>query len=59
MLEHQSPDQINYIVPYSLHPNFKEMENLVRMVEPCILRKIVISYAKFGQVISESKSIIG
>ena len=25
MLEHQSPDKINYIVPYSLHSNYNEM----------------------------------
>ena len=50
MLDHQSPDGINYIVPYSLHSNFKEMETLVRMIEPCILRKIVIPYANFRQV---------
>ena len=37
MLEHQSPDQINYIVPYSLHSNFKEMETFIRMIKPCIL----------------------
>lgn len=23
MLDHQSPDKINYIVPYSLHSNYK------------------------------------
>jgi DNA cross-link repair 1B protein len=50
MLDHQSPDQINYIVPYSLHSNFQEMATLVRMVQPCILRKIVIPYANFRQV---------
>ena len=50
MLEHQSPDGINYIVPYSLHSNFKEMEIFIRMIQPCILRKIVIPYANFKQV---------
>lgn len=49
MLEHQAPDQINYIVPYSLHSNFPEMATLVRLVQPCILRKIVIPYANFRQ----------
>ena len=50
MLDHQSPDEINYIVPYSLHSNFKEMETLVKMIQPCVLRKIVIPYANFRQV---------
>lgn len=50
MLDHQSPDEINYIVPYSLHSNFKEMETFIRMISPCILRKIVIPYANFRQV---------
>ena len=50
MLHHQAPDGINYIVPYSLHSNFREMETLVRMIQPCILRKIVIPYANFKQV---------
>lgn len=50
MLEHQSPDQINYIVPYSLHSNFRQMQTFVKMVRPCILRKIVIPYANFRQV---------
>lgn len=50
MLEHQSPDKINYIVPYSLHSNYPEMETFIRMVSPCILRKIVIPYANFRKV---------
>lgn len=50
MLEHQSPDEINYIVPYSLHSNYEEMKTLVKMIRPCILRKIVIPYANFKQI---------
>lgn len=50
MLDHQSPDEINYIVPYSLHSNYIEMETLVRMINPCILRKLVIPYANLKQV---------
>jgi DNA cross-link repair 1B protein len=50
MLSHQAPDGINYIVPYSLHSNFAEMQTLVRMVQPCILRKVVVPYSNFKQV---------
>jgi DNA cross-link repair 1B protein len=50
MLDHQSPDQINYIVPYSLHSNYAEMATFIRMVEPCVLRKVVLPYANFKQV---------
>jgi len=50
MLDHQSPDKINYIVPYSLHSNYNEMETLIRMIQPSILRKIVIPYANFKHV---------
>jgi len=50
MLNHQAPDGINFIVPYSLHSNFKEMQTFIRMIQPCILRKIVIPYANFKQV---------
>lgn len=50
MLEHQAPDKINYIVPYSLHSNYAEMETFIRMVRPSILRKIVIPYANFRKV---------
>lgn len=50
MLEHQSPDEINYIVPYSLHSNYREMKTFIKMIRPCILRKIVIPYANFKQI---------
>jgi DNA cross-link repair 1B protein len=50
MLEHQAPDKINYIVPYSLHSNYSEMETLIRMIKPAILRKLVIPYANFKKV---------
>ena len=50
MTDHQNPDGINFIVPYSLHSNYKEMKTLVRMIQPCILRKIVIPYANYKQV---------
>lgn len=50
MLDHQSPDEINYIVPYSLHSNYREMKTLVKLVQPCILRKIVIPFSKFKHV---------
>jgi DNA cross-link repair 1B protein len=46
MLEHKDPDQINYIVPYSLHSNFKEMESLVKAVRPAILRRLVLDMYK-------------
>lgn len=38
MLEHVNPDRINFIVPYSLHSNFKEMENFVRAICPSLLK---------------------
>jgi DNA cross-link repair 1B protein len=38
MLEHFNPDKINFIVPYSLHSNFREMEKFVRAVCPSILK---------------------
>jgi DNA cross-link repair 1B protein len=47
MLDHQSPDRINYIVPYSLHSNYKEMSEFVSVVRPAILRKLVVPYEKF------------
>jgi DNA cross-link repair 1B protein len=42
MLDHKDPDGVNYIVPYSLHSNYKEMEALVKAVNPSILRRLVI-----------------
>ena len=50
MVEHQAPDKINYIVPYSLHSNYSEMETFIKMINPCILRKLVIPYANFKNV---------
>lgn len=50
MLEHEAPDKINYIVPYSLHSNYSEMETLIRMISPCILRKLVMPFANFRHV---------
>ena len=42
MLDHRDPDGINYMVPYSLHSNFKEMEAFVKAVNASILRRLVI-----------------
>lgn len=50
MLDHQSPDQINYIVPYSLHSNYQEMSTFIRMIRPSILRRVVNKFANFKQV---------
>ena len=50
MLTHKDPDQINYMVPYSLHSNFKEMEALVRSLNPSILKKLVVPYENFRDV---------
>jgi DNA cross-link repair 1B protein len=41
MLEHKNPDGENFIVPYSLHSNFKEMEIFVKAINPAILRVLI------------------
>jgi len=46
MLDHRDPDGINYMVPYSLHSNYKEMESLVKAVGPSILRRLVVEVYK-------------
>lgn len=42
MLDHRDPDGINYMVPYSLHSNYREMESLIKAINPAILRRLVI-----------------
>ncbi|KAL4462021.1 hypothetical protein ABPG74_000866 [Tetrahymena malaccensis] len=49
MLDHKDPDGINYMVPYSLHSNFKEMESLVKAIGPSILRRLVLEIYKLPQ----------
>ena len=49
MLEHTNPDKTNYIVPYSLHSNYKEMEIFVRAVCPAILKvKTIMLYLEIS-----------
>lgn len=50
MLDHQAPDGINFIVPYSLHSNYAEMSEFVRFIKPSILVKLVVPYDKFKVV---------
>lgn len=47
MLDHQAPDGINYIVPYSLHSNYAEMTEFIAAIRPSILVKLVVPYEKF------------
>lgn len=49
MLEHRDPDGINFMVPFSLHSNYIEMESLIKAVRPCILKKLVLPYEKLPQ----------
>lgn len=49
MLEHKDPDGVNFIVPYSLHSNFKEMETFIKTIKPSILRKLVVPFERFPQ----------
>ena len=38
-----------YMIPYSLHSNFKELEQFVRSIKPCILKKVVNDTSKDGE----------
>ncbi|KAM3132027.1 hypothetical protein pb186bvf_015911 [Paramecium bursaria] len=49
MLQHQDPDGINFMVPYSLHSNFQEMSTWVKAIKPAILKKLVIPFENFAQ----------
>lgn len=55
MLDHQAPDGINFIVPYSLHSNYAEMTEFINAIRPAILIKLVVPYEKFKIVKLKAK----
>jgi hypothetical protein len=40
-MNYESPDGLSYVIPYSLHSNFAEIEMFVRSIQPAILNKVV------------------
>ena len=50
MIQHKDPDNIRYMVPYSLHSNFIEIESLIKAIRPGILRKLVVPFENFAHI---------
>ena len=50
MVDHHSPDGINFIVPYSVHSNYKEMSTFIKLIRPASVYKLVIPFETFKEI---------
>lgn len=54
-----APDGINFLIPYSQHSNYKELEKFVKSICPSILKKLVIPFENFAQFKNRPFSNVG